>query len=146
MAGPQGPAIFFFGAKNPGSSGDAGSIRETGAPASERQTERGLPMTRLHPQPRALVHSGLIVAEMSLSPDGVTFHGPLSFDGETVAETGSWFHPLDPTDGNAISDALCDTYIALHDDWVDRKAFDIAPKPKRRHLAVDPRQALCPAF
>lgn len=94
------------------------------------------------PRFRTLVCSGLIVAEMSLQRNGATFHAPITFDGEVVAKTGSWFHPLDPDDGEAIADALCTTYLDLHDDWCDHKAFDPAPQRKRRHLAVDPSQMM----
>lgn len=96
------------------------------------------------PRSHALVCSGLIVAEMSLQQNGITFHAPITFDGETIAETGTWFHRLDTGDGVAISDALCDTYLALHDDWCDHKAFNPAPKRKRRHLAMDPCQMVDP--
>lgn len=97
----------------------------------------------------SIARSGLIEARVTISPEGVTFHGPLTFDEDIVAEEGAWFHPIDPEDAEAVELALCDTYRALYDDWVDTKRFPDAPlrdKPRKRRLYPEGSHTPCPAL
>lgn len=86
---------------------------------------------------RILVRCGLIIAEMTILEDGVMFHGPLTYNGELVRKTGTWSHRIDPKDIDAIADALCDTFMALHDAWCETKSIDISPCSERQSHALD---------
>lgn len=99
-----------------------------------------------HAKACPLVRSGLITAGMEATPEGVIFHAPLLFDGETVAETGSWPHAIDPEDGAAVADALTDTYGALFDGWCAHKAAGREAPAARRPAAAPQMHTPCPAL
>lgn len=67
------------------------------------------------------VRSGLITAQMEIVEGGVSFHAPLCFDEEIVAETGIWSYGIDPDDDDALADALTDAYRSEFEAWCARK-------------------------
>lgn len=95
------------------------------------------------------VRSGLITARMSVVDGGVIFQAPLCFDENVVAETGSWPRAIDPTDSDAVEDALCDLYDTLHPSWCERadaeRAQATAGRPAPRGFGAQ-QHTPCPAL
>lgn len=105
------------------------------------------------PEGFPLVRSGLITAQMEVIDGGVTFHGPLSFDEEVIASTGTWSFGIDSNDDDEVSDALTNAYGQCYAAWCERKDAERARKamlsgrsPQVKRSPQVPMHTPCPSL